>query len=441
MNVFRFRRVFRAIFFGAGPAAAMLACTGELDPTPMPERALCTDPSAADRYKALSIGGDVDGVALASRGARSPEVSRLPSLGTPCARATDKAACERTISELLANPVSSGWFPGQGSYGVDYGVITSGDRVALATVEQFRAAVAPIDSREEAAALLVVTGGGAFDCDDNNVRSEPDGWVFRQTSSSCSGEKVEYFAKVTRGGEIVPAGKRTLREADQDCIEGRRPLGLVAAASAESWLASTASCLAEIAHMEMAAVLAFDDLVAQLDALGAPPELVARARRAKREEIGHAKLATKLARRFGAEPRRPKVDGTKRDPFAADAAFALAMENATEGCVREAYGALVAAFQAAHAADPSIRSAFARIAREEAAHAELSFAIDAWLAHRLSPAERAAVADAKAEAWTSLAISCEADVAPEVARTCGMPRPEEARQLLAALEPAFASAA
>lgn len=441
MNVLRYRAVFRAVLLGAGPAAAMLACTAELDPTPMPERALCIDPSAADRYRALSVGGDVDGVALASRAAGASEVSRLPSIGAPCARATDKAACERTLAELLADPESSGWFPRQAFDRADYGVITSGDRVALATVEQFRAAVAPIDSRDEAAALLVLTGGGGLDCDDNNARPEPDGWVFRQTSSSCSGEKNERFTKVTRDGRIEPAGTRRLREADSNCIEGRRPTGLVAAESTTSWLSSTAACLAEIAHMEMAAVLAFDDLVAQLEALGAPPELVTRARRAKRDEIFHAKIATKLARRFGAEPRRPKVAGTKRDPFATDAAFALAIENATEGCVREAYGALVAAFQAAHAADPAIRDAFARIAREEAAHAELSFAIDEWLTHQLSPAELAAVASAKAEAWSSLAIACEADVAPEVARTCGMPRPGEARQLLAALVPAFSRAA
>lgn len=425
----------------------MLACTAELDPTAMPERAVCIDLSASGRYGALSVGDGVDGVALASRDGGSSDVSRLPSIGTPCARATDKAACERTISELLADPKTNGWSSSPrscgncGSYRVDYGVVTSGDSIVLAPVEQLRAAVAPIDSREEAAALLLLTAGGAFDCDDNNARPEPDGWVFRQTSSSCSGEKNERFTKVTRDGRIEPAGTRRLREADSNCIEGRRPTGLVAAEGTTSWLSSTAACLAEIAHMEMAAVLAFDDLVAQLEALGAPPELVTRARRAKRDEVFHAKIATKLARRFGAEPRRPKVDGTKRDPFATDAAFALAIENATEGCVREAYGALVAAFQAAHAADPAIRDAFARIAREEAAHAELSFAIDEWLTHQLSPAELAAVASAKAEAWSSLALACEADVAPEVARTCGMPRPEEARQLLAALVPAFSRAA
>lgn len=441
MNVSRFRSLFRAVLFGVGPAAAVLACgNSEAEPTDMPERAVCIDPNADSRYQGLTLGSAFDGIALATRDNANLQApfTRLPSLGAPCARATDRAACERKVTELLSQENVQGWYPSTDRCGgcslprMDWGVVTSGDSVVLATAAQLRAAVAPIETREEAAALLVLTGGGALDCDGDNVRTEADGWVFKSTWSSCSGAKGENFTKVTRTGEIVQAGERKLRDADNNCIEGRRPAGLVPSAAATSWLSSPAACLAEIAHMEMAAVLAFDDLIAQLEALGAPRALVARARKAKRDEIAHAEITTRLARRFGGDPPRPNVAG-KRDPHAPSAAFALALENATEGCVREAYGALVAAFQAAHATDPEIRDAFARIAREEAEHAELSFALDAWLASRLSPRERAAVEKLKAEAWGALAAACAEIPAPEVASTCGMPSPEEARDLLAAL--------
>lgn len=450
MNVSRFRTLFQAVLFGLGPAVAVLACgNSEAEPTDMPERAVCIDPDADSRYQGLTLGSAFDGIALATRDNDRPRgpFARLPSIGAPCSRATDRAACERKVTELLSQEGVQGWSPSVGLCAgcalarTDWGVVTSGDSVVLATAAQLRAAVAPIETRDEAAALLALTGGGGIDCDGDNVRPESDGWVFKGTWSSCSGEKGERFTKVTRTGEIVSAGERQLREADTNCIEGRRPVGLITKTSAVSWLSSPAACLAEIAHMEMAAVLAFRDLIAQLEALEAPAELVMRARRAKREEIAHAKITTKLARRFGAEPRRPALDGAERDLFARDAAFTLARENATEGCVREAYGALVAAFQAAHAADPEVRAAFTRIAREEAAHAELSFAIDAWLASRLSPAERLVIARTKDEAWSSLAVACEEKVAPEVARTCGMPTPEEAHELLEALKPAIRLAA
>lgn len=111
----------------------------------------------------------------------------------------------------------------------------------------------------------------------------------------------------------------------------------------------------------------------------------------------------------------------------------LALENAVEGCVREAYGAVVAAHQGARAADPEVRAAFARIAADEAEHAELSFDIDAWLMPLLTADERGLVDAAKAQAWIDLAASCEVEPAPEVVRVAGMPAAAGARVLLAQL--------
>lgn len=71
---------------------------------------------------------------------------------------------------------------------------------------------------------------------------------------------------------------------------------------------------------------------------------------------------------------------------------ALAAENAIEGCARESYGALVAAWQATHAIDDDVRAAYASIARDEARHALLSAAIDDWARTRLPHAVTESIA-------------------------------------------------
>ena len=178
----------------------------------------------------------------------------------------------------------------------------------------------------------------------------------------------------------------------------------------------------------------------QLRALRAPEALLVRVHRARADEVAHARITTALAERFGARPPAPRVSGA-RDPHAPDALLQLALENAAEGCVREAYGALVAAHQASHATDAGVREAFARIAVDEAAHAELSFALDEWLSPRLSDSDRRLVAHAKAHAWTDLAVACEVEPAPEVVRVAGMPTAAAARALLDQLRWASIAAA
>jgi hypothetical protein len=80
---------------------------------------------------------------------------------------------------------------------------------------------------------------------------------------------------------------------------------------------------------------------------------------AARDEIRHTRLAVSLARRYGAVPVPVKVEGQRvRSPDA------MALENAVEGCVREAFGALIASWQAIAAQDPSIRAAMATLSIE-----------------------------------------------------------------------------
>lgn len=446
MNVARFRALMRAALLSTGPFAAF-ACSSE-DPTPMPERAECIDLRSPSRYATLTLGPDVDGIAFATRsladivesvGAPVPS-ERLPDLGAPCLRAKDRDACTRRVAEILADSAVQGWYISEGPWmtlSQDVGVITAGDDIRIATFDDVVAAAAPIETLDEAAAILRLDNKGP-DCGSNNARTEPDGWTFKSTYGACDGEVTESFYRVTRGGEIVWSGQKVVTEGDDSCVDGRRPAGLEP--TNVPWLSSLRACFSEIAHMEEAAVLAFDELDRQLRALRAPEALLVRVRRARADEIAHARVTTALAERFGGRPPAPRVSGA-RDAHAPDALLQLALENAAEGCVREAYGALVAAYQASHATDAGVREAFARIAVDEAAHAELSFALDEWLSTRLSGSDRRLVAHAKANAWADLAVACAVEPAPEVVGVAGMPTAAAARALLDQLRWASIAAA
>jgi hypothetical protein len=112
-----------------------------------------------------------------------------------------------------------------------------------------------------------------------------------------------------------------------------------------------------------------------------------------------------------------------------------------EGCVRETYGALVIAHQAAHAQCPRVRAAFTRIRDEELEHAELSWDIASWLDERLTPEERAEVERARHEEIAVLLSAADVEPCAEVVRVAGMPTAATHRSLVAGLAPALRLAA
>jgi len=194
---------------------------------------------------------------------------------------------------------------------------------------------------------------------------------------------------------------------------GRRPAGLVEARAVAT--SAAGAWLAELAWLEEASVHAFRCLATELAAMGAPRPLVRCALRAVRDEMRHARVVTRLARRRGATPARAHV---KRARARSLAAFAL--ENAVEGCVRESYGALVATWQATHAPDADVARAMARVAADETRHAALAWSISRWLHARLDDATRARVSSAMRGALASLRCEVRATDAA-TARALGLP--------------------
>jgi len=140
------------------------------------------------------------------------------------------------------------------------------------------------------------------------------------------------------------------------------------AALGRLWLADALS--------EHASIASFARATLELMAVGAPPELLRGCQRAALEEVRHAELCFRLARRFSGRALDP---GVLPAPAARSGGLpAVARDTFLEGCVAET----VAAHQSTHALDAvrdgEVRAVLARIVRDEMRHAELAWRTVAW---------------------------------------------------------------
>jgi hypothetical protein len=156
---------------------------------------------------------------------------------------------------------------------------------------------------------------------------------------------------------------------------------------------------AEAAWLEAASVGAFRRLGRELRAHGAPAHLIAATNAAARDEIGHARIMTRFAKKHGAIV--PKVDVDAMGMGIRDLE-SIARENAVEGCVGETYGAAFATWAAEHADHEDMRAACREIADDEMRHAALGWAIHAWASAKLDAGARARVGAARDEAVRAL---------------------------------------
>ena len=99
-----------------------------------------------------------------------------------------------------------------------------------------------------------------------------------------------------------------------------------------------------------------------------------------------------LAARFGGSewPVNVKPSGTR--PL-----VDVAAENAAEGCVCETFGAALAAWQAQWAEDRAVRRAMRAIARDEAEHAALGWAVPPDAVERVDQARTRALESVRVE--------------------------------------------
>lgn len=154
------------------------------------------------------------------------------------------------------------------------------------------------------------------------------------------------------------------------------------------------------AQKEHASVPALARVTWLLAAVGAPPGLLSWTQRATLEEIDHANRCFALAAGYGGRQHTVEpmpellIEGIGRivDPLST-----LVREGVTDGCQLEDFNADVAGRCASVCKEPVTRAVLEQIAIEERGHAELSWAIVAWVLERDPARARAAIARALAD--------------------------------------------
>lgn len=418
-------------------ALSVTACGSGIDRSSLSEDA-CSGSPSYDPLAGVTPAVPVDYMELrSSYGSSGNPPTVVSKSGTPCATATDAAACN---ASLAAVATTDGWQPNQGGglapYVVDYLVYTRGDEVGTVTsYDALKTFLAPVDDVHDAALLLSEnpTTDYTIMCGANTAGAVQGGFeVDAKTGDTCGqGTHLdEVVVFVSAAGDLEVRQDVVLQQGDPHCVSGRRPEGLVAASRRAG--DAVGAFFAECAHLEAASVVAFERMARELRAHGAPAWLVCEAERAREDEVRHAKITAALARRSGAEP-----EAVVAEDRGVRSLLEIALENAIEGCVRETYGALVALHQGARAEDASVAAAMRRIAEDETRHAALAWDLAEWLDSRLTDAERARVAQARAEASATLRRQLAAPVSPELASRAGLPECGEAVALFDAVAPSL----
>lgn len=430
---------------GAGgsndPTAPRSMCGSGRPPFPAGLTASPRQDYVASRSESAYLQGAADG----GEGVEAFTSRTTNPSGTPCATASNVVECQSRLDTLrvlprtreecetkfpnVAHPIGA-----RSGCRVSYLVFTRGDEVGVAIGDaEVRAFMGAIDTVQEADWLLRKsydpTCGGAKG-QGFTVREVDGGFEFVFVNN-CEKAAVVRTVVVARDGTVTeaPLTKAPAGTEFSCAVAGRRPAGLsIAHVTAPRQLAPCGAYFATMAELEAAAVLAFRRLHRELANLGAPHELLSRIREATRDEIRHTRATRAIARRDGIEPRAVIVKRSEmRD------AFALALENAREGCVRETYGALLAWHQAASSEDVAVRSTMESIAGDETAHAALSADIATWLDALLSAEERERVALERSAAFAELRSELDLYVPPTLQRSAGLPSRERALSMLTAL--------
>ncbi len=130
--------------------------------------------------------------------------------------------------------------------------------------------------------------------------------------------------------------------------------------------------------MEHASIAAFARFALELMSLGAPSRLLAATQAAMADETVHARDAFALASAYA---------GRNLGPGLLDVHHALTLRSPLEvvrtaileGCIGETVAAVEAAEALAHATDPAVRAALARVSPDETKHAELGWQFVRWV--------------------------------------------------------------
>ncbi len=350
-------------------------------------------------------------------------INALDSSGGRCAGATDMPAC---LDAYDALPVESEFSLGAGFDGEptyrSVGLTRGDDVQALLSRDGVLGMLGSIDAPGDAA-LVALLDGHQLMCDDgNNVGADGEDYVIHtRTGDGCGNDIEEHVVLVHPDGTTEVIQTVVVERGQANCAAGRLPAGLCASRRVVRAADPVGSYLAQMAYLEAAAVPAFGQLARELRVHGAPRSMVRAALRSRRDEIRHARVTARLARRFGGRPTAPRVDAPAARPLEE-----VVADNAAEGCIRETFGALVAHAQARRARDPQLRRALRRIAVDETRHAALSWDLAGWAEARMSVEQRRRVARTTANALDRLEQELTQEHHARVHDVAGLPTPDQA---------------
>jgi hypothetical protein len=166
-----------------------------------------------------------------------------------------------------------------------------------------------------------------------------------------------------------------------------------------------------MALMEHASVAAFARFVLELLSLGAPAELVREAQQAMRDEVEHAELCFGLASAYAGQPLAPgplAIDGA----LAARSPCGLVLCAFREACLGETEAAVEAQAALDSARDPAVKRVLARIAADEARHAELGYRFLQFALRTLTPRDRLSLGATLRRELEAATLRARADLAP-----------------------------
>jgi len=363
----------------------------------------------------------------------SAEPWTLDESGERCPSEWNEETCDARYGDLIAG--SDFELSGQVFLYRALVVRQANDLRVVRSQAELENLIGGIDSPADAALLESLRFTGLVCTEDDDAGADPRGFLLHTIVGGGCGEGDDIEQQVVlvndKGGRSI-LEERLIERADPGCAVGRRPAGLwklqrspcTGSSSPRARASAVGAFFASMAHLEAASVTAFEQLVRDLRCHSAPRGLIARTERARRDEIRHARVTASLARRYGGRPVRPTIRRT-----APRSLLELASDNATEGCVRETYGALVAHVQTRQARSPVVRRALMGIAHDETQHAGLSWDLAAWTRSRLSPTEQRRVAAETRNAIDQLQHELRQEYPHEVHTIAGMPTPDHAHAL------------
>ncbi len=391
----------------------------------------CASSSFCDDASGFHPASGVDYIELRSDlgpNANYPTGCVASSAGVECSGATDTASCQKSVATI-----TPAWSDVPGD--TLSLITTAGNQVQTIALNsqsliQF---LAPIDSAQEAV-LLARAADYIVDCSapmSQVVQAVSGGYQVTATTGTGCGPGMDVYSHtllVSTNGSITDQNSVLVMQTQPNCVAGRRPAGLCQPRPTR-WQAPLGQHFAAMAALEAASVDAFRVLRAELKCHGAPRSLQELCKRAAADEVRHARVTGRLARRFQGLPVATQVAARPLRPLEQ-----VALENEIEGCVRETFGALVGCWQAEHAAEPVVRTTMAGIAADELRHAALSWQVRTFAESRLTRRARTELAAARRQAIRSLRTELEAEPAPAVAKAAGLPSAAQAQALLSSME-------